>query len=123
LGMKADEWSKEQATEELKKWYEYRINKNKFSWSEVERAIGQAFDKDYKGPSPDYEFEKDLMMSQAKLAEVLKVNLRSLQYVLKNMKDSGMLVTDTKRIGRSNVSRYFLDEALLKDVTEKNDET
>lgn len=162
LGMKADEWTKEQATEEMKKWYEYRINKNKFSWSEVERAIGQAFDKDYKGPSPDYveaftglkfrpitkrvsseerkkmtyksieelviaylrkhyqEFEKDLMLSQSKLAEVLKVNLRSLQYVLKRMKDSQLLVMDTKRIGRSNVSRYFLDQDLLNDGADQN---
>lgn len=74
------------------------------------------------------EFEKDLMLSQSKLADELRVNLRSLQYVLESMKSRELITIETKRIGRSNVSIYFLDSELLlanqqENVKEQNDAT
>ncbi|MFC5402945.1 hypothetical protein [Cohnella soli] len=158
LGMKADGWTEQQATDELKAWYCHRISRYGFNWSEVVNAIKHAFSNDYKGPSPLYvyaftglklrplskkktkeervrqpfketedllisylqryyqEMEKDLVMSQTKLASALGVKIRSLQHVLKDLKERGMLDVHTKREGRSNVSIYFLDQTLLPEM-------
>lgn len=155
LAMKADGWTVDQATDELKQWYIHRISRHDFNWSEVFNTIKHAFEGEYKGPSPLYvqaftglklrplskrkskedrvrlhfneieeslitylqrhylEFEKDLMMPQAKLAQELHVSLRSLQHVLRDLKTKGIIDVHTKREGRSNVSIYFLSEQLL----------
>lgn len=157
LGMKADGWTREQATQELHIWYKHRISRYDFSITEIDRVIRQAYEKDYQAPMSLYveamsglkmcrytkrvaeedrkrmrfeqiqealilylqryyqEFKRDLMMSQTKLAEELKVSLRSLQSVLKTLKDQELLTIDTKRIGRSNISIYFLATDLLKN--------
>ncbi|MGP3788166.1 hypothetical protein [Paenibacillus sp. 1A_MP2] len=89
-------------------------DRKKMTYKSIEEKIVSYLRRYYQ------EFEKDLMLSQAKLAEELRVNLRSLQYVLKSMKSRDVICIETKRVGRSNVSIYFLDSELLKQTDGEN---
>ncbi|MDQ6422588.1 hypothetical protein RB620_24455 [Paenibacillus sp. LHD-117] len=65
------------------------------------------------------EFHVSLSMSQRKLADTLRVKLRSLQFVIAQLKDEGVLKVESIRDGRSFVSLYILE--VQSEETEINE--